>query len=143
MSLPRNLKYQNRVESAPAKSSRVNIAPNNGTGPYNLGDTIIINIPTRSSLVLCTQESYLKFTLGAITAGVGAAAIRADSGGLHSIIQRIRIWSGSNLLQDIDNYGLLSKMMFDIQAPSDACYGKFNVLAGCRSDLVKPPERVF
>ena len=27
-------------------------------------------------------------------------------------------------------------MLMDIQCPSDAYYGKFNVLAGCRSDLV-------
>ena len=49
MSLPKNLLYKSRVESAAAKSSRVNIAPNNGTGPYNLGDTLIFSFPTRAS----------------------------------------------------------------------------------------------
>ena len=44
--LPKQLKYGSKVESAAAKSSRVNIAPNNGTGPYNLGDTMIINMKT-------------------------------------------------------------------------------------------------
>ena len=60
--LPKQLKYGSKVESAAAKSSRVNIAPNNGTGPYNLGDTMIINIPTRQNLVLVPDQSYLKFT---------------------------------------------------------------------------------
>ena len=133
--LPKQLKFGSKVESAAAKSSRVNILPNNGTGPYSLGDTIIINIPTRQNLVLVPNESYLKFTLGAITASA-AAAIRWDIGGAGGIIQKIRIYHGSNLLQDIDNYGLLSKMLFDIQAPGDATYGKLNVLAGTRSDLV-------
>ena len=91
MSLPKNLLYKSRVESAAAKSSRVNIAPNNGTGPYNLGDTLIFNLPTRASLVLACSESYLRFTLGQIVAGATATAIRAESGGLHSIIQRVRI----------------------------------------------------
>lgn len=133
--LPKQLKYGSKVESAAAKSSRVNIAPQNGTGPYNLGDTLVFNIPTRQNLVMCTSESYLRFTLGAITASA-AAAVRWDSCGAHGIIQRIRIFHGSNLLQDIDNYSLLTKMLFDIQVPTDATYGKLNVLAGTRNDLV-------
>ena len=63
--LPKQFKYGSKVESAPAKSSRVNIAPNNGTSGYNLGDTIIFNIPTRQNLVLVPNESYLKFDLNA------------------------------------------------------------------------------
>ena len=61
--LPKNLKYGNRVESAPSKSSRVNIQPMNGTGTYNPGDTITVNISTRSNIVLATTESYFKFTV--------------------------------------------------------------------------------
>jgi hypothetical protein len=133
--LPKQLKYGSRVESAASKSSRVNIAPNNGTGPYSLGDTIIFNIPTRANLVLVPNESYLKFTLSALIASAGDTAIRLDSCGAHGVIQRIRIFHGSNILSDIDNYGLLTKMLMDIQAPTDATLGKFNVLAGTRSDL--------
>ena len=40
------------------------------------------------------------------------------------------------MLQQIDNYGLLAKMLFDLQMPSDATYGKYNMLCGTRSDLV-------
>ena len=121
--LPKQLKYNSKVKSAAAKSSWVNIAPQNGTGPYNLGDTLVFNIPTRQNLVMCTSESYLKFTLGAITASA-AAAIRWDSCGAHGLIQRIRIFHGSNLLSDIDNYNLLTKMLFDIQVPGDSINGK-------------------
>ena len=133
--LPKNLKYGNKVESAPAKSYRSNIQPQNGTGPYNLGDTITINIPTRANLVLATTESVLKFTT-TYTNTTANNSCRLDSCGAHGLIQRIRIWHGSNLLQDIDNYGLLAKMLFDIQVPSDATYGKFNILSGTRNDLV-------
>jgi hypothetical protein len=133
--LPKNLKYQNRVESAPAKSLRTNIAPQSGTGTYGFGDTIIINIPTRSNLVLNPADSYLKFDVAFTIPTIANNAVRWDSAGAHSIIQRLRIFSGSNLLQDIDNYGLLAKMLFDLQVPSDAAYGKFNVLAGTRNDL--------
>lgn len=133
--LPKQLKYGSRVESAASKSSRVNIAPNNGTGPYSLGDTIIFNIPTRANLVMVPNESYLRFNLSTLKASA-ATAIRLDSCGAHGCIQRVRLFHGSNIIQDIDNYGLLSKMLMDLQAPTDACYGKLNILAGTRSDLV-------
>jgi hypothetical protein len=134
--LPKNLAYGSKVESASARSYRTNIQPQNGTGNYNASDTIIINIPTRNNLVFVPSESYLKFTH---TVTVGAAAsnyTRFDSCGAHGLIQRIRVFHGSNLLSDIDNYGLLSKILFDLQAPTDATYGKLNILAGTRNDLV-------
>lgn len=132
--LPKNLKYGSKVESAAARSSRVNIAPQNGTGPYLLGDTIILNIPTRNNLVLVPTESYLKFNFRAV-AGTLGQAIRWDSCGAHGLIQRIRIFQSSSLLQDIDNYGLLAKILFDLQQPTDAIQGKQSMLSGTRSDM--------
>jgi len=132
--LPKKLKYGSKVESAYARSYRTNIAPNNGT-TYNLGEKIIINIPTRSNLVLVPTESYLKFNL-AITNTSGAVNnYRLDACGAHALIQKINIYHGSNLIQEIDNYGLLAKMLFDLQVPADAFYGKQNILAGTRADL--------
>ena len=64
--LPKNLKYGTKIESAVARSSRVNIAPQNGTGNYGAGDTIILNLPTRNNLVLVPSESYLKFNVNMI-----------------------------------------------------------------------------
>jgi hypothetical protein len=133
--LPKNLKYGTKVESAIARSSRVNIAPQNGTGPYLKGDTIIINLPTRNNLVMVPTESYLKFNI-VFSSGNDNNALRWDSCGAHGLIQRLRIFHGSNLIQDIDQYGLLAKMLFDVQQPTDAVYGKQNILAGTRSDLV-------
>lgn len=133
--LPKTLKYGSKVESAVARSSRVNIAPQNGTGTYGLGDTIILNIPTRNNLVLASTESYLKFNV-AVTSKAANNAFRWDSCSAHGLIQRIRVFHGSNLLQDIDNYGLLAKMLFDLQLPTDNTYGKQTLLAGTRSDTV-------
>ena len=140
--LPKNLKYGSKIESAYARSLRSNIQPQNGTGPYNLGDTIIINIPTRAGLVLCPSESYLKFNVN-INSGTANNAFRWDSAGCHGILQRIRCYSGSNLLQDIDNVGVLAKILFDLQMPSDATYGKMNALVGTRADLVSKTINAF
>jgi hypothetical protein len=79
-------------------------------------------------------ESYLKFDLK-VNSFTANNAFRFDSCGAHGLIQRIRVFSGSNLLEDIDNYGMLSKMLFDVQMPTDSCYGKYNILAGTRSDM--------
>ena len=132
--LPKNLAYGSKVESASARSYRSNIQPQNGTN-YNAGDTIIINIPTRNNLVFAPSESYLKFT-HTVTATANNNYARFDSCGVHGLIQRIRVFHGSNILSDIDNYGLLSKILFDLQVPTDSAYGKFNVLAGTRNDLI-------
>ena len=134
--LPKTLKFGSKIESAYARSQKSNIAPQNGTGPYLLGDTIIINIPTRSNLCLVPSESYLKFNVNIANGSTSANAYRWDSCGAHGVIQRIRIFHGSNMLQDIDNYGMLAKMLFDLQMPTDATYGKNNLLCGTRSDLV-------
>lgn len=133
--LPKTLKYGSKVESAGAKSVRTNIQPQTGS-VFNLGDTITFNIPTRQNLVLVPSESYLRFDLSQLLVGTASVALRLDSCGAHGLIQRIRIWHGSNLLQDIDNYGMLAKMFYDLQVSSDQCYGKSNVMMGTRSDLV-------
>jgi hypothetical protein len=132
--LPKNLKYGNRVESAPSKSNRVNIQPMNGSGIYLPGDTITVNISTRSNLVLATTESYFKFTVN-YKSSADNNALRLDSCGAHGLISKMRVWHGSNLLQDISEYGLLAKMLMDIQYSTDSTYGKMNITSGTRSDL--------
>ena len=104
--IPKNLKYGSKVESAPARSIRSNIQPQVGT-QFGLNEVIQINIPTRQNLVMVPTESYLKFNFRA-TSGANANYLRWDSGGAHGLIQRIRIYHGSNLLEDIDNYNLLA-----------------------------------
>jgi hypothetical protein len=133
--LPKSLKYGSKVESAMARSSRVNIAPQNGTGNYVLGDTIILNIPTRNNLVLAATESYFKFRL-TVTSSAANNAFRFDSCGAHGLFQRIRVFHGSNLIQDIDNVNLLAKILYDLQQSQDATTGKQTLLAGTRADTV-------
>ena len=39
------------------------------------------------------------------------------------------------MLSDINNYGLLAKILFDLQVITDSSYGKYNIFAGTRNDL--------
>ena len=134
MSLPQTLRYQDKVTSAPARSFRTNIQPQSGS-VFGLNDTITINIPTRANLVLCPQESYLKFNLVVTNTSGAANTYRLDSCGAHGLFSALRVWSGSNMLEDIQNYNMLAKMLYDLQMPSDNVYNKQNVLAGTRADL--------
>jgi len=133
--LPQPLKYQNKVESAMARSLRSNIAPQGGS-VYGLNDTITINIPTRNNLVLVPQESYLKFDHQITNTSGSNATYRWDACGAHGVIQSIKVFHGSNQLEFIDNYGNFAKMLYDLQMPSDAVYNKLNITSGTRSDLV-------
>ena len=139
--LPKNLKYGTKVESAMARSYRTNILPQNGSSGYNLGDTITINIPTRHNLVMNTADSYLKFNFNVTTTATGPYG-RLDACGVHSIFQRLRVWSGSNLLQDIDSYGLLAKMLFDTQVSRDSLLDKYSITTGTRPGMVNSAAAV-
>jgi hypothetical protein len=132
--IPKNLKYGSKVESAPARSIRSNIQPQVGT-KFSLNELIQINIPTRQNLVLVPTESYLKFNFR-VGSNAEDTVFRWDSCGAHGLIQRIRVYHGSNLLEDIDNYNLLSKMLHDIQIPTDSTYGKLALLEGTRPDMI-------
>jgi hypothetical protein len=126
--LPKNLKYQNKVESASANAYTSNIAPQNGTGPYAGGQTIIINIPTRQNLCLIGSESTLKFTLTCTnSSGATANYIRLERGGASTVIQRLRLYSGSNLLEDVDSYGLLMSNLISLQKSNASTRAKFNI----------------
>ena len=131
--IPANLKFQSKVESASARRYTTQIQPQGGTGNYNPGDTITINLPTRSNTALIPSESYLKgnFNLILTTAATSSCL---ESCGWHQFIQRVRVFHGSNLLEDIDNYGQLAKILYDYQVPEDTVKGRFSVTSGTNDE---------
>jgi hypothetical protein len=131
--IPANLKYQSKVESAPARRYLTLIQPQGGTGTYNPGDTITINIPTRSNTCLVPSESYLRGNFNLIASGASTSSA-LESCGWHNFIQRVRVFHGSNLLEDIDNYGQLAKILYDYQAPEDAVKGRFAITTGTNEE---------
>jgi len=136
--IPSNLKFSGKVESASARRYRSAIAPQSGQNNYAQGSTCIINIPTRNNTALIPSESLLKFspsftiTAAGTTTGVDVACL--DSAGAHNYIQRIRCFHGSSLLEDIDQYSGLAKILMDYQAPLDTTQGRFSVNAGTTNE---------
>jgi hypothetical protein len=128
--IPSNLVYSGKIESSPARRYRTNIQPQNGTGPYSGGNTVIINIPTQANTFLIPSESYLKFTLSTTVTTAASAFNAFDAQGAHGVIQRLRVYHGSSLLQDIDNYSDLTKVLFDYQAALDTTQGRLSITSG-------------
>lgn len=122
--LPKNLQYQPKVESAPVRRYRTNIQPQTGTS-FSGGETIIINIPTRNNTALIASESCLKFDFN-ITTAASTLVSAFESCGLHGAFNRLRVFHGSNLLQDIQEYGQLAKILYDFQMPLDSAQGRFS-----------------
>ena len=131
--IPSNLKYTNKAESAPGRRFLTQIQPQGSTS-FLQGETITINIPTRNNTALIPSESYLR---GTINIGLATAATAAtlESCGFHNFIQRVRVFHGSNILEDIDNYGQLAKILYDYQAPEDAVKGRFSVTSGTSEEF--------
>jgi hypothetical protein len=109
-------------------------------GPYNVGETIIINIPTGRNLVMSGADSLLKFGVTATATATACDYVRLDKAGAHSLIQRVRVFHGSTLLSDIDNYNNLVGMMMALQQSGDSAKGKMSILAGIESfDVTAAP----
>lgn len=94
--IPSNLKYQSKVESAPARRYRTNIQAQNGTGPYTANNTVIFNIPTRNNTALIPSESVMKFSFTYTLPATAAAVLAWESCGAHALIQRLRVFHGLN-----------------------------------------------
>lgn len=137
--IPNTLKYLSKVESAPARRYRTNVQPQNSQGTktsgYGPGSTITINIPTRNNTALIPSESTLKFSGVYTPTSTGSKVMALDSCGHHGWIQRLRIFHGSNLLQDIDNYAQLAKILYDFQMPNDSVAGRYSITSGTTNEF--------
>ena len=130
MSLPKQCLYTNKINSSYSKNFQSAIAPQNGS-EYNLGETVIINIPCSQNLVMSAADTILKFNLNFRNATAGAVTYRLNRSGAYAVIQRVRIFAGNSvLLSDIDAYGNLMDMLISCQQSSDSVGGKLNIMAG-------------
>ena len=100
------------------------VTPCTGSGPVtvNSGNYFIINIPkSGSNAVFDPMNSYLRFKLK-LTNGTGAMTV-TPAGNIDSIFRRLDVYHGSNVLEQIDQYGNLSNLLLDSQVhPVDMAY---------------------
>jgi hypothetical protein len=123
--LPKQLKYDNKINASYARNFNSSIAPQN-TSNFTLGETCIINIPTSPNMFLSGADSVLSFNLSITnaTGGAASAATAFGKAGVAGCIRRLRIFHGSTLLQDTDNYGQLCAMLYAGQRSREDLAGK-------------------
>jgi hypothetical protein len=51
--------------------------------------------------------------------------------------------NGSNLLEDIDNYGNFVKMLYDLQLEYGSMFGKYNITTGTRAEMTTTTNDVI
>jgi hypothetical protein len=134
--LPTNLLYSNKLESSGARAFSSSCQPQQGMSGYKNGSKITIQVPINGNSALACSESYLKGRLTGITATGAVNFMRLDRCGIHGAIQRLRIWHGTNELQDIDNYGNLVALMMSLQESSDSFEGKKSILCGTSAENI-------
>ena len=130
--LPQKLMYNNKIASAYARNFTSVIDAQN-TSEYSVGQTAIINLPTMNNQFLSGADSVLSLKLRTRNnSNANPITYRnLNRCGVAGCIQRLRIFHGSNLLQDIDNYGTLASLLTSYQLAREDVQGKHSVLAGC------------
>lgn len=121
--LTSDLMYNLKPSGARAKSYRASIMPTNKT-VFAASDSLIIYCPCgRRGTYLNAGSSYMRYTVKNMDATNG---MYFDGNG-SSIIQRIDVFHGSNLLESIIGYNMLVNYILDVQASTSQRQGLANI----------------
>jgi hypothetical protein len=110
--------YNMKPSAARCRSYRASI-PASNKSTFSPSDTIIAYIPARRNCFLDTNTSYIRFT---VKNNDGTNSINVD-GTCNSWFQRLDVYHGSNLLETIQEYGVLSAYLADFQLDYAKRYG--------------------
>ena len=92
---------------------------------YAPGSLVRLEIPTSPGTFLQCGTTQLKFNLNCQIPGGGAPAINQGVYFLDStaasLIRRIRVYSGSSLIEDINEYSKIYELMSDAQKSNNEC----------------------
>jgi hypothetical protein len=84
--------------------------------------------------VLSGADTMLSLKLKIRNNSGAANTAYLNKGGIAGAIQRLRIFSGSQLLCDIDNYGNLISLLTPWQSSYEHVVGKLQMLQGCGTE---------
>jgi hypothetical protein len=130
MSLSDSLVYALKPSAVSSSKARWN-QPSYNMSSDNPGEVIMLNIPTgRRGSFLNTIMSYLKFKV--TNTGTDVAYEIAADYNIASIFSRLELYHGSNLLEQIHEYGLLVNLWHDMSVSLAAHGTTTNLLEGQR-----------
>lgn len=110
------------------------------SGTAATGDTIRIDTPSLPGTYLSNLDSFLTVTLTNATVNSlsVAAAVTLEAMGAHALINRIQIFCGGVLIQDLQGYNVLLQYLYDfslISVTPGEQVSTFNASAGAPSDI--------
>jgi hypothetical protein len=108
--IPQSMMDEKLVKPLPMTSSLVSCA--NQAGSQQNGGQLIFSIPANSTSFLMQNSGYLRFDLTitcSATGGTGCFANAASSAS--SLINRLTLQAGGNLIENIQQYGLMTHPM--------------------------------
>lgn len=144
--VPFNARYSFPTQASRVIQSQVKIPPRTGTQMGNIstpltasskGRTIQITFPAQG--YLNPLESYLRFDLGLTSSGADITGMMAPRplNSIHTMFRRMRILYGSLVLEDIQNYGGLVRMITNNAVESDYMNTAGAILEGMGSDAMR------
>ena len=124
--LTSDLMYNLKPSATRSRNYRASILPTNKT-VFAPSDTTIVYFPggRRATYLDCSQ-SYMRFTVKNTD---GTNFMNFDTCAA-TLINRIDIFHGSNLLETITNYNILAAYIFDVQSSQSSKIGLANSLRG-------------
>ena len=112
MSISDSLVYQPKLSAVASSKARWN-QPSYNKSKLKPGEVVMINIPTgQRGSFLNTRMSYLKFRV--INNGIDAGHTIVEDFNIASIVSRRELYHGSDLLEQIHEYGMLVNLWHDI-----------------------------
>lgn len=129
--LSKKLNYADKAPHAlPSETVMMKCLPVSGS-TFGSGSTIRIMIPHRAGCYL-KPDSYLTFS---VNNGSGTYQIQFD-GCASSLIQRLTVFQGSQLISDIQNYNSFKNVILDTQASQvQRATGSLAIMMGTGTDL--------
>jgi len=132
MSVSDALVYAPKPSAVSGSKYRQNL-PSYNKSSFGPGETILLNIPCgRRGQFLNQRMSYLKFKVTNNNI-LGAAEKFAPDYNASAFISRLELFHGSNLLEQIHDYGLLYQLWMDMTADESAVRYTGSVVEGMTS----------
>lgn len=106
--------------------------PASNKSSWGPGESVINFIPARRNAFLDTKNSYIRYTLSS----TDTTNIQAVDGSAYSLINRMDVYHGSNMLETIQSYNVLAAYLIDFQmsqatrAGLESCVGCTTTRAG-------------
>jgi len=128
MSVSDALVYAPKPSAVSGSKYRQNL-PSYNKSSFGPGETILLNIPCgRRGQYLNQRMSYLKFKVTNLNANSGEKF--APDYNASAFISRLELFHGSNLLEQIHDYGLLYQLWMDMTADESAVRYTGSVVEG-------------